>query len=67
MNDIKENRMDSLHEGALSLYRDKLSWGAWSKRFRVIMREYLILQKQIDIYCGKILSLQMAIKRVHIE
>lgn len=41
MNDIKENRMDSLHEGALSLYRDKLSWGAWSKRFRVIMREYL--------------------------
>ena len=41
MNDIKENRMDRLHEGALSLYRDKLSWGAWSKRFKDIMREYM--------------------------
>lgn len=41
MNDIKGNRMDRLHEGALNLYRDKLSWGAWSKRFKDIMREYM--------------------------
>ena len=41
MNDIKENRMDMLHEGAIRLYQDRLSWGAWSKRFKDIIREYM--------------------------
>ena len=39
MEDIEYNRMGALHEGALKLYSEKLSWSAWSKRFRNIIHE----------------------------
>lgn len=38
--DIEQKRMKSLHEGALKLYSEKLSWTAWSKRFRKIMCDF---------------------------
>lgn len=31
--------LQALHNGGLKLYRDKLSWPAWSRRFREIMKE----------------------------
>ena len=38
--DIEQHRIESLHEGALKLYADKLSWSAWSRRFTKIMNEF---------------------------
>ena len=35
--DIEAGYMDSFHQGALKLYSEKLSWSAWSKRFKTIM------------------------------
>lgn len=40
MEDIEHNRMGALHEGALKLYSEKLSWSAWSKRFRNIIYDF---------------------------
>ncbi len=37
--DIEHQRMAILHEGALELFNEKLSWQAWSKRFRTIIHE----------------------------
>ena len=31
--------LQALHEGGLRLYKEKLSWSAWSRRFREIMEE----------------------------
>ncbi len=39
-NDIKYNKMSELHNRALKLYLDKLSWSAWSKRFNSIIDNY---------------------------
>lgn len=39
LHDIKTDRMPSLHDGALNLFRDKLSWEAWSRGFSKIMQE----------------------------
>lgn len=39
LSDIKNNRLPSLHEGALKLFQEKLSWEAWAKRFSKIMQE----------------------------
>lgn len=40
IHDIIHNNMKSLHEGAMNLYSEKLSWSAWSKRFRSIILQY---------------------------
>ena len=37
LKDIKSDNMRSLHEGALRLYLEKLSWPAWSRRFKSII------------------------------
>ena len=39
LDDIKTGRMPSLHEGALNLFKEKLSWEAWAKGFSKIMQE----------------------------
>lgn len=39
LKDIKNDRMPSLHEGALNLFRDRLSWEAWANGFSKIMQE----------------------------
>ena len=39
LSDIKNNRLPSLHEGALKLFHERLSWEAWAKRFSKIMQE----------------------------
>lgn len=39
LHDIKTGRMPSLHEGALNLFKEKLSWEAWAKGFDKIMQE----------------------------
>lgn len=31
--------LQTLHEGGLRLYKEKLSWSAWSRRFKEIMKE----------------------------
>ena len=31
--------LQALHEGGLRMYKEKLSWKAWSRRFREIMEE----------------------------
>ena len=36
---LDTSSLQALHEGCLSLYKDKLSWSAWSRRFREIMEE----------------------------
>ena len=35
--DFSEKNMVNLHEGALNLYKEKLSWTAWSRHFRKVM------------------------------
>lgn len=35
--DIESDDISRLHQGALGLYSERLSWSAWSKRFKVIM------------------------------
>lgn len=37
--DIEEGNMPKFREGAFHLYREKLSWDAWSKGFSNIMRK----------------------------
>ena len=39
LNDIKSGHMPSLHEGALNLFYEKLSWEAWARGFSKIMQE----------------------------
>ena len=39
LNDINTGRMPSLHEGALKLFNEHLSWEAWAKGFSKIMQE----------------------------
>ena len=39
LDDIKTGRMPLLHEGALNLFKEKLSWEAWAKGFSKIMQE----------------------------
>lgn len=39
LHDIKTGRMPSLHEGALNLFHDRLSWEAWANGFSKIMQE----------------------------
>lgn len=34
---IKDNQFEKLHKGALSLYKDKISWSVWSRRFSELM------------------------------
>ena len=36
-NDVIQNQMAELHEGALRLYSEKLSWPAWAKNFKCII------------------------------
>lgn len=36
---IKNDKMKELHKGAIELYKNKLNWKSWSKRFRNIMEE----------------------------
>lgn len=40
LEDIEHEKMPSFHEGALKLYSEKLSWSAWSKRFKRIMCDF---------------------------
>ena len=40
IDDIEQHRIGSLHEGALRLYQEKLSWPAWSKRFKAIIHDF---------------------------
>lgn len=40
LEDIKLKHMQSLHEGALKLYSEKLSWSAWAKRFKGIIDSF---------------------------
>lgn len=35
--DVDSGNIISLHEGALMLYKEKLSWNAWSRHFRMFM------------------------------
>ena len=37
MKDIESGSMVNLHKGALNLYKEKLSWKAWSRNFRNMM------------------------------
>lgn len=37
MNDLYSNNLPDLHNGALSIYKEKLSWEVWSQRFKQIM------------------------------
>jgi hypothetical protein len=39
LDDIKSGRMPSLHEGALTLFNEHLSWEAWARGFSKIMQE----------------------------
>ena len=39
IHDIKNGLMPSMHEGALKLFKEKLSWEAWAKGFSKIMQE----------------------------
>lgn len=41
LKDIESGYMMNLHEGALNLYREKLSWSAWSRHFRKVMNSLL--------------------------
>ena len=36
---LNAESLQALHEGGLRLYKEKLSWTAWSRRFREIMEE----------------------------
>ena len=36
---LNADALQALHNGGLQLYKDKLSWKAWSRRFREIMEE----------------------------
>ena len=38
--DIELENMMMLHNGALNLYKNKLSWSAWSRRFRDVICSY---------------------------
>jgi len=38
--DIELENMIMLHNGALNLYKNKLSWSAWSRRFRDVICSY---------------------------
>lgn len=38
--DIESGRLPVMREKAMQLYQEKLSWEAWSRRFRSIMDEY---------------------------
>lgn len=40
LEDIRLNHMQSLHEGALRLYYEKLSWPAWAKHFKRIIDDF---------------------------
>ena len=40
LEDIKLKHMQALHEGALNLYSEKLSWSAWAKRFKRIIDDF---------------------------
>ncbi len=40
IDDIKKKRFKLLHEGALKLYSDKLSWTAWAQRFKRIISDF---------------------------
>lgn len=40
--DIKHENMIRLHEGALNLYKEKLSWSAWSMHFQKVVNSMLI-------------------------
>ena len=37
LKDIESENMVNLHEGSLKLYKEKLSWKAWSSHFREVM------------------------------
>ena len=37
LKDIEENNMLNLHEGAIKLYNERLSWSSWSKRFQKVV------------------------------
>ena len=39
LDDIKNGRMPLLHEGALNIFKEKLSWEAWARGFSKIMQE----------------------------
>lgn len=39
LKDIRTGRIPSLHEGALNLFKEKLSWEAWARGFKKIMEE----------------------------
>ena len=39
--DITSGNYFTLRANAVNLYKDKLSWGSWSNKFRVIMSEYM--------------------------
>ena len=36
---LNAESLQALHEGCLRLYKEKLSWSAWSRRFKKIMEE----------------------------
>ena len=42
--DIELEKMVGLHEGALRLYKEKLSWDAWSKHFQKLLNSFLYNQ-----------------------
>lgn len=37
LKDIDSDNMISLHEGALNIYKEKLSWSAWSRHFQELL------------------------------
>ena len=44
-NDIKLGNFDKLHDGALNLYKEKLSWSAWSRRFREVINSISVCDR----------------------
>lgn len=41
-NDVTEKKLPTLREGALSLYKEKLSWEVWARKFSQIMKKELM-------------------------
>lgn len=39
--DIETGNMLNLHDGALDLYNERLSWSAWSRHFRIVLNSLL--------------------------
>ena len=43
--DLDSGNLKKFHEGALKMYETKLSWKAWSKRFKQIMDDVKLFEK----------------------